>query len=106
MIVGLTEILRPNRFASEDGLLSRENNYVLREVFVNPGHVVCLREDSFYKNLLSEGKLMNNLDHTQSFTKLYLNRGQAGIEITVVGSPASIQEKLDLSLHEKQLLKG
>ena len=74
MVVKLTEILRPGRFMSEAGLRSRNNSYVLREVFVNPGHVVCLREDNLYKNLLLEGQLMEELDQEQSFTKIYLTK--------------------------------
>ena len=48
---------------------------------------------------------MDEIDRNQSFTKIYLNRGQAGIDLTVVGSPSSVQEKLGLA-SEKQLLRG
>ena len=48
---------------------------------------------------------MEDLDENQSFTKIYLNRGQAGIDLVVVGMPGNIQEKLGLT-SEKQLLKG
>ena len=88
----------------ENGSLSKEN-YALREVFVNPAHVVCLREDKAYKKLLSEDELIDDLDENQSFTRVYLNRGHAGIELTVVGEPSSVQEKLGLAT-QKQLLRG
>ena len=106
MVVKLTEIIKPNRFTSEEGFVSRESNYILREIFINPEHVVCLREDKLYKDLLVEGRLMKELDQKQSFTKVYLNRGHAGIEVTIVGSPGSVKEKLDLAPSQKQLLKG
>ena len=104
MIVKLVEIIRTSKFMSENGSLSKEN-YILREVFVNPDHVVCLREDGLYKKLLMEGHLLDDLDENQSFTKVYLNRGQSGIELTIVGEPSSVQKKLGLAT-QKQLLRG
>tara|TARA_Y100000310_G_scaffold74681_1_gene70923 strand:+ start:7490 stop:7804 length:315 start_codon:yes stop_codon:yes gene_type:complete len=104
MVVKLIEVIKTNKFMSENGSLSREN-YILREVFVNPAHVVCLREDGICKKLLMENRLLDDLDKNQSFTKVYLNRGQAGIELTVIGEPSSVQEKLGLTT-QKQLLRG
>jgi len=51
-----------------------------------------------------EDRLMENLDKEQRFTRVYLDRGQAGIEMTVIGSPSSIQEKIGSVT--KQLLRG
>ena len=101
MIVELTEIFR-TRYASESAI---KDPYILKKVYINPQHVVCLREDGHYKQLLQEGRLVDGLNENQSFTKIYLNRGQAGIDLTVVGSPSSIQEKLGIT-SEKQLLRG
>ena len=81
-----------------------KKEYTLREVFVNAEHVVCLREDNIYKQLLIENRLVDGLDKDQTFTKIYLDRGHSGIELTVIGSPSSIQEKLGLAT--KQLLRG
>ena len=103
MVIKLTEVLKTNKFMSETGA-PKGGDYILREVFVNPEHVVCLREDNLYKKLLMEEHLIEGLDKNQSFTRIYLDRGQAGIEITAVGHPSSIQEKLGLAT--KQLLKG
>jgi len=102
MIIKLTEILRANKYTNEG---KSGSPYILRQIFINSQHVVCLREDEHYRQLLSEGRLVEDLSQNQSFTKIYLNRGQAGIDLTVVGSPSVIQEKLGLTL-EKQLLKG
>jgi len=77
--------------------------YHLREVFVNPEHVVCLREDHKARTALTEGNLPQDLDNRQSFTKIHMNRGQNGIDITVVGSPTTIEEQLKSG---KQLLRG
>ena len=103
MVIKLTEVFKTNKFMSEAGE-SRGRNYILREVFVNPEHVVCLREDTLHKKLLAEDQLVEGLDQNQSFTRIYLDRGQSGIELIIVGYPSSIQEKLGLAT--KQLLKG
>ena len=98
MIIKLTEIYKKDNH-------SRSQSYELREIFVNPEHVVCMREDEKYKQLLSEDRLLNELDKRQSFTRIYLDRGQSGIDLTVVGAPTAVQEKLGLILN-KQILRG
>tara|TARA_Y100000310_G_C20256523_1_gene611583 strand:- start:95 stop:394 length:300 start_codon:yes stop_codon:yes gene_type:complete len=99
MITRLTEIVKDKNISE-----NKQSSYALREVFVNSEHVVCLREDFIFAKLLTEGQLMEDLDSRQAFTKVYLNRGQSGIDLTVVGSPGTIQEKLGLD--KPQLLKG
>ena len=96
MIVKLTEVYEPGR-----GWEGTE--YSFREIFVNPEHIVCLREDEKYKRLLLENQL-GDLNKNQTFTRVYMNRGQSGIDVVVVGEPSHIQEKLGLAT--KQLLRG
>ena len=76
--------------------------YHLREIYINPKHVVAMRSDE--KAATIKKDLPDDLDERQSFTKLYLNRGQVGIDITVVGDLQSITEKLGLP--NRSLLKG
>ena len=80
------------------------NDHRLREVYVNPKHVVAMRQDDRMLGLLEEGKLPDGIDQTQSFTKLYIDRGNTGIDITVIGDLGSIKEKLGLDA--RSLLKG
>ena len=79
------------------------NQYDLREVFVNPTHVVSLREDNHTKQLLGEGKLPDGLDDRQSFTRLVLDKGTVGLELTIVGNPSAIESKLK---GDKRVLNG
>jgi hypothetical protein len=79
------------------------NSFSLREVYVNPKHVVCLREDDAAKKYLNEGRMPEELDDRQVFTKIHLNRGQSGIDITVVGDPNIIEEKLK---SQRTILRG
>jgi hypothetical protein len=80
------------------------NSFSLREVFVNPTHVVSLREDNFMKQHLKEGKLPADLDARQSFTKVTLNKGSTGQEVIVVGPPSLVEAKLNGD--RKELLHG
>tara|TARA_R110000824_G_scaffold8737_1_gene39517 strand:- start:2976 stop:3254 length:279 start_codon:yes stop_codon:yes gene_type:complete len=70
--------------------------YSLREIFINPEHVISLREDIHMKQSLTEGKMtrLGDLSLQQSFTKLVLDKGTVGLEITVVGAPILIESKL------------
>jgi len=100
MVTKLVEVFVSNEFHA-----GTQNKYLLREIYVNPEHVVCLREDSLFKQKLHEDMLPEGLNKEQHFTKIYLNRGQAGLDVVVVGLPSSIQERLGLSKN-KQLLRG
>ena len=79
------------------------NDYMLREVYVNPKHIVAMRQDDRMTTVLREGKLPDQLDQRQDFTKLYVDRGNTGIDITVVGDLNTIKEKLGLD--NRSLLK-
>ena len=70
------------------------NKFSLREVFINPAHVVSLREDGFMKQHLKEGRLPSNLDVRQDFTKIILNKGTTGQEVIVIGLPSLVESKL------------
>ena len=92
MLVKLIEIYNKRTFASNtDG---KVEEYSLREVFVNPEHVVCLRENDTLKTRLSETDLGKEIHPAEGFTKLYINRGQSGIDLDVVGDLNAVQNKL------------
>jgi hypothetical protein len=98
MIVKLVEVFENKKFTQE------AKRYSVREVFVNPDHVVCLRSEPNYGKLLQEGVLPEGLDNRQEFTRVHMSRGQLGLDIIVVGSPSSIEDKLGRS--QKQVLRG
>ena len=68
--------------------------YTLREVYINPKHVVSLREERNYKQKLEEGMLPENLDLRQQFTRLTLDKGHTGLEMIIVGAPQLVEQKL------------
>lgn len=100
MVVKLIEVVERR---SASSTFDMTYSYSLREVFVNPDQVVCLREDARMKQSLNEGKLPAELSSAQQFTKIHMNRGNSGLDIVVVGPPHIIEEKI---FKTKQLLKG
>tara|TARA_R110000824_G_scaffold7634_1_gene34518 strand:- start:1273 stop:1563 length:291 start_codon:yes stop_codon:yes gene_type:complete len=96
MLVKLTEVC-------DNGAVTNNRLYSLREVFVNPEHVVMIREEKRMKELNERGKVAAGLDNTHQFSKLIINRGQSGAEIVVVGSPEIVENVLKSG---KQLLRG
>jgi len=78
----------------------------MRPVYVNPDFVVCLREDVQTLKMLQEGdsSLPEGLDSRHEFTKLHINSGHSSFDITVIGSPDTVEEKLAAS--KNALLKG
>ena len=95
-LVKLTEVC-------QNSALTTQQDYTLREVFVNPEHVVMIREESRMQRLNEQGLLPDGLKTEHKFTKLTINRGHTGTEIVVVGSPTVVESSLNTT---KQLLRG
>tara|TARA_R110002020_G_scaffold295713_1_gene511265 strand:- start:3010 stop:3300 length:291 start_codon:yes stop_codon:yes gene_type:complete len=96
MLIKLTEVCH-------NSALTTQQNYTLREVFINPEHVVMIREEARMRRLNEEGMLPVGLNNEHRFTKLTINRGHTGTEIVVVGAPEVVENSLNV---QKQLLKG
>ena len=97
MLIKLTEVC-PN------GAVTTQDQYTLREVLINPEHVIMIREESLIRNLHEQGLLHSGLDPNHRFSKLTINRGHNGTDIVVVGAPELVEEQLKTA--ERQLLKG
>ena len=50
-------------------VIKNTKNYELREVFVNPTHVVMLREDHATRAAINEGKVIEGVDPRQKYTR-------------------------------------
>ena len=83
--------------------IGTSENYALKEVFINPEHVVCLRADDLTRQQLHENKLPDELDKRQEFTRIQLNRGHNGLDLIVVGAPSLVEQKLKMP---QQILHG
>jgi hypothetical protein len=95
-LVKLTEVCH-------NSTLTTQQDYTLREVYVNPEHVVMIREEARMQKLSEQGALPTELKLTHQFTKLTINRGHTGTEIVVVGAPHVIESTLN---SKRKLIKG
>ena len=84
---------------------STGSSYYLQEVFINPNHIVYIRNAPWLKTELNEGKLPEGLDRRQQFSTIHLSRGTTGVDINVVGEPTAVREQIGLS-PQQELLKG
>ena len=96
MLVKLTEVCN-------NGAVTTNRHYSLREIFVNPEHVIMVREENRMRELNENSKVASGLDAEHRFSKLTINRGQTGTEIIVVGSPEIVENTLKST---RKLLKG
>ncbi len=80
------------------------SKFSLRDIYLNPEHIISIREDYKIKQLITESNVKLGLDDRQQFSKVILGRGTTGQETIVVGSPESIYEKMQTS--HKNLLRG
>ena len=87
MVVKLVEVHSHHAVTSN-------KSYSLREVYINPQRVVSMREDTGFRSLLSEGELPEGMNDNQTFTRIFLDQGQGGRSIVVVGDPLSVDRKL------------
>mgnify|MGYP003653211905 CR=1 FL=1 len=96
MIIKLVEV-----FESTSRSRDAKTSYCLREVYVNPDHVVCLREDVSMKRKLDAKLLPEDMNPNQQFTKISMSRGHSGIDLVIIGPPTVVLDKL-----KSKLLRG
>lgn len=96
MLVKLTEVCGT-------GAVTTGRRYSLREVFVNPEHVVMVREEHQMKNLNEQGMLTEGLDKQHRFSKVTIDKGTTGTEIVVIGDPMTVESALNTRSY---VLKG
>ena len=53
-----------------------------------------MRENDSLKVRLSETKLGDEIHPSESYTKIYINRGQSGLDLDVVGDLTAVKNKL------------
>ena len=96
MLVKLTEVCGT-------GAVTTGRRYSLREVFVNPEHVVMVREEHQMKNLNEQGILTEGLNKDHRFSKITIDKGTTGTDIVVIGDPNTVETALN---KRSYLLRG
>jgi hypothetical protein len=97
MLIKLTEVCA-------HGAVTTQQQYVLREIFVNPEHVIMVREESRMKQLNEQNLIAPGLNAAHRFSKLTINRGHTGTEIVVIGAPEIVEQQL--KTEKAKLLRG
>jgi hypothetical protein len=98
MLVKLTEVCA-------NGTVTTNQEYTLREVLVNPEHVIMIREEARMRQLNERHVIAPGLRPDHAFSKITINKGHTGTDIVVVGHPEIIEEQLNKS-STRQLLRG
>jgi hypothetical protein len=86
--------------------------FTIREVYINPEHIIMVREDYNIKRLLAEqshfaGQDSTLLNPNMKFSKITVNRGTTGQDMSVAGSVEVIYSKIEESnAKAKKLLRG
>lgn len=78
--------------------------YSLREIYINPQHVICLRVESDLETMLQEGRLIDGLDRRQKLTRVSVSNNAYEEDIVVIGSIDEIYKKLNAEA--RNLLRG
>ena len=89
-MIELKEVIRNNTYGRS---IEAKVNYSVKSVFINPSHIVLIKEllnQSIHSNLLKEGKIKES----QSLSSVVVSKGSISSEITVLGSPIEIREKI------------
>ena len=82
-----------------------DGRYSLSQVYVNPRHIIFMSENTNLKKLLSEGRMGLKLEKNLTFTKIKINENNDTTEISVVGSPESIESKI-FNKSKRRILRG
>jgi hypothetical protein len=79
-------------------------SYSLREIYINPQHVICLRSEDGMEKMLQEGRLIDGLDKRQRLTRVSVSNNSYEEDIVVIGSIDEVYKKLNTEA--KSLLRG
>lgn len=79
-------------------------NYSLREIYINPQHVICLRAENELETMLREGRLIDGLDSRQKLTRVSVSNNSYEEDIVVIGSIDEVYKKLNTEA--RNLLRG
>ena len=106
MLVKLTEVYGDSGTASyiSRGLPAPRKTYSLREIYINPKHVVMIREANAIRKLNEAGEISSELDKNHRFSKITVNRGSGNADFVVVGAPEHVGQTLNKN--QKQVLRG
>ena len=70
---------------------SCKSSFSLKELYLNPNHIVMMRENCTLKSKATKGPLIDGMDKNMSFTELTISTpGHMLKTVNIVGSPEEI----------------
>ena len=78
--------------------------YTLKEVIINPKHILMVTEAPTWRRRLAEGVLPTGLHSETSFSRLVLADTNYNREMVIIGTPAEIENKVAHTA--KRILRG
>tara|TARA_B100000214_G_scaffold375569_1_gene362765 strand:+ start:11830 stop:12126 length:297 start_codon:yes stop_codon:yes gene_type:complete len=90
MIVKLKEVYRN---VSPTASPINKMKYTLRDIFINPEHVIYIRQNPSMSKRLAEG-MIDGISTVEEFCTISLSRGQSGTDIIVVGNVEEVNDML------------
>lgn len=75
----------------DPGTRTCKSSFSLRELYLNPSHIIMMRENSTLKSKAARGLLIDGMDKNMSFTELVISTpGHMSKTVNIVGSPEEI----------------
>ena len=100
-MIKLTEIVATSGQYNKK-LEKNVSSYRLRDIFVNPAHVITMRDDEEYNERAKTESMVPGLHKEIMFTRLNLNMGSnITLKCVVTGSPDSVMEKISQKRDQK-----
>ena len=94
MLVELVEIKR-----------AINGSYTLNTIYLNPKHIIYISEDQIMSGMMKEGKVNIGLIEGATFSRIKINDKASSSEITVVGEPSLIENKI-FKQRKNTILRG
>lgn len=78
-----------------DGTPLVQKEYTLSDIWVNPGAVLYLQEDTTLNAENKKTPLLTGLNREHSFTRLFISENGFARQLSVVGIPATISSMIE-----------
>jgi hypothetical protein len=94
-MVKLTEIFSiPIEYSAELALVKEK--FSVREIYLNPDHVITVKQNLELFTKAQEGELIEGLNKELSYTQIFLDTPRYSPQkVNVIGAPGHIAEKID-----------
>ena len=79
---------------TDDGEPLITKDYILSDIWINPGAVLYLQEDEVLAAENKQKPLLKGLDSAHKFTKIFISENGFARQLSVVGEPTNISGQI------------